>query len=120
MLNIEVVKVRYIKGSDADKLQSSEHGLIDIDLQMTPELEKKGLVRELTRTANAMRKKAGLTIQDVVIVEYATDDAVLRAAIEENKEMLAKATISKEWIEGAKDGEEVKVNGKGIKIDLIR
>ncbi|OGY84536.1 MAG: hypothetical protein A3F54_05520 [Candidatus Kerfeldbacteria bacterium RIFCSPHIGHO2_12_FULL_48_17] len=119
-LNIEVVKVRYIKGSDTDKLQSSEHGLIDIDLQMTPELEKKGLVRELTRTANAMRKKAGLTIQDVVIVEYATDDAVLRAAIEENKEMLAKATISKEWIEGAKDGEEVKVNGKGIKIDLIR
>jgi isoleucyl-tRNA synthetase len=49
-----------------------------LDIEITDALKKEGLVREIVRTVNQMRKDEGLTVQDAIVLSYATEDAALR------------------------------------------
>jgi len=42
---------------------------VGLDLNITDELKKEGLVREIVRTINQIRKEQKLTINDEVVVE---------------------------------------------------
>lgn len=59
-----------------------------LDVVLTPELKAAGQVREVVRHINALRKTAGLTIQDRVTVYFQTDSE-LAAAIEQAAEQIA-------------------------------
>jgi predicted GNAT family acetyltransferase len=50
---------------------------VALDTQMTEELRKEGLARELERTVQDLRKKSGLNVGDVVDVYYNTPDSEL-------------------------------------------
>ncbi|MCK5211787.1 class I tRNA ligase family protein, partial [Candidatus Parcubacteria bacterium] len=43
---------------------------VELDTNLTPELRQEGMKRELVRTINAMRKKAGLTIKDRIEIVW--------------------------------------------------
>lgn len=103
-LNVEVVEY--------GKLPEGVY--VELDTQITPELEKKGVLRELVRTVNNMRKKQGLTIKDMVTVHYSTDDALLKEVISYNIDYLKKATISKSWTESPASGDKSIINGREI------
>jgi len=74
--------------------QSGEGNLeVSLDTVITPELQLEGNKRELIRTVNALRKEAGLTIEDQISIWVeGEDDALiwLSAAGEE----LKRATLS--------------------------
>ena len=92
-----------------------------IDTEISPELEQEGLLRELVRMINQLRKEKGLKIDDKnVILEYQVADTVLENVFskfdnEIKKECLLKEIIKKESLES---GKEVKINDKNIKINL--
>ncbi|MDP3970785.1 MAG: isoleucine--tRNA ligase [bacterium] len=89
----------------------------DLNVEITEELAKEGLFRELVRSINALRKKQKLTINDQVVVEYKTDDALLKSVITELSEDLQKSVLASSFSEG--DGEvELKVNGIALSITL--
>ncbi|MDP2789971.1 MAG: class I tRNA ligase family protein [bacterium] len=82
-----------------------EKGSLIIALQTTidEDLKHKGLVRELARHINDMRKAAGLTIKDLVDVEWMTDDATLQHAFTEHAAELRDFTHARSIAAGVVD-----------------
>jgi isoleucyl-tRNA synthetase len=90
---------------------------VELDTAMTDELKLKGLKREIVRLVNAMRKQAGLTIKDKIILSWQSDSEMVEKAFAEFGEEIKKDTLSSEIIE-AGGGEEVKVNGEGVRLGI--
>ncbi|MBU0731384.1 isoleucine--tRNA ligase [Patescibacteria group bacterium] len=88
----------------------------ELDIELTEELKEEGLVREIIRGTNSLRKKKGLTIHDEVEVEYETESG-LGKVIENNKEELMKNTVSKDWKAGVGE-DEVKIDDVMLKLSL--
>ena len=53
-----------------------------LDTNITPELKRLGIVRELVRRANALRKDSELTIEDQIVLFVETDDADVSSALD--------------------------------------
>ena len=66
-----------------------------LDKFITPELRREGLAREVIRYVQAARKKAGLNIDDRIILSLTADDE-LAVAIEEHAEGIATETLAAE------------------------
>ncbi|MBI2773103.1 MAG: isoleucine--tRNA ligase [Chloroflexi bacterium] len=65
--------------------------VVALDTRSTPELEREGLVRELIRRVNEMRKEAGLAISDRIALRYGSG---LASAIEAHRELVASETLA--------------------------
>ncbi|HLD30658.1 MAG TPA: isoleucine--tRNA ligase [Patescibacteria group bacterium] len=79
-----------------DELNISElkSGEENLDEKITEELKEQGLVREIVRLVNSLRKEAGLTISDRIVIYFETkNDAVLQA-FQNNEEKITKDTLS--------------------------
>jgi hypothetical protein len=85
-----------------------------LDTALTPELKREGMIRELTRTVNNLRKEMGLTPSDRIRVTYETDNAELAQAITEQQAQIERATVASKWSERGKtpEVEEVRRAGK--------
>jgi isoleucyl-tRNA synthetase len=55
-----------------------------LDLHLTPELVRRGLAREVIRTAQETRKAAGLEVSDRIELWLATESPDLAAALDEH------------------------------------
>ncbi|MFA5359155.1 MAG: class I tRNA ligase family protein [Patescibacteria group bacterium] len=94
-----------------------------LDTTMTPELKEQGLVRELVRFINALRKNAGLTISDRVTVYYQTDNQEINDVFTKFSDQLAKDTLASslknEKAEVAENWQsEVKINETKVWLGL--
>jgi isoleucyl-tRNA synthetase len=67
-----------------------------LDTKLTPELAEQGLYRELVRFINALRKQAGLTIQDKVTVYYQAENTEVNAVFSKFATELKKDTLASE------------------------
>ncbi len=83
-----------------------------LDTKITPELKQEGVTRELIRQINQLRKEAGLTINDKVIVYY---DGLAEVFAKFNEE-IRKATLADKTEKGEVDKMKEVEGGKvGIK-----
>ncbi len=64
-----------------------------LDLTMTPELVREGTVREIVRRVNAMRKNAGLTIEDRIEVFVESTESEVATALEEHRDALVTGVL---------------------------
>lgn len=55
---------------------------VELDTKLSPELIREGVVREIIRRVNSMRKKAGLTLDDRIALYVQGDEEVVKAATE--------------------------------------
>ncbi|MFH1998518.1 MAG: class I tRNA ligase family protein, partial [Planctomycetota bacterium] len=83
---------------------------VGLNTELTDELRKEGLVREIVRAVNQKRKEQGFTRHDQVIVEYSTEDDFLNQVFAEYSEELKKLVLAHEIKEG--DGQEVDIDGR--------
>lgn len=67
---------------------------IEISKHLTPELKREGLMREVIRHVQSARKKAGLQVDDRIILQLTTNDEQLRQAIDEHAEAIATETLA--------------------------
>jgi isoleucyl-tRNA synthetase len=87
---------------------------LEFDLNISPELKKEGLARELERLVQELRKKTGLKVGEVVNLTYDTEDGELIAAFalfDTKKTYIGK--ISK-----GPAGETQEIDGKRVAIEL--
>jgi len=108
-LNVKSVEV--VTGSELDVSEASAQPSVVYDLNITPELKREGLMREIVRHVQSARKKAGLQVDDRIILQLTTNDDQLRQAINEHRATIAAETLasfgesnsnrSKATIEGA-------------------
>jgi isoleucyl-tRNA synthetase len=103
-------------------VKNVELGAEDVlDLVISDELKMEGMVRELTRAINQLRKDSLLTIDDKnVKLEYETGSEILKQAIEEGKEEIKRSCLCSDVIEGSFEAKEVIINGEKIKIKLSK
>jgi hypothetical protein len=94
---------------------------VKTDTNLTDELKEEGILRELTRTINGLRKDAKLTISDFVSLEYNTDDEQISRVFEKYTEELKKSVLAKEIskTEVALDKVKINENEVGLKINKV-
>ena len=108
---LNVKSVEAVTGSELDVSEASAQPSVVYDLNITPELKREGLMREIIRHVQSARKKAGLQVDDRIILQLTTNDDQLRQAINEHRATIAAETLasfgesnsnrSKATIEGA-------------------
>lgn len=99
---IEIIKLEVNVKEVIDKklendryLEREEAGVfIGLDLEITPELEEEGLLRELIRQIQFMRKKSGLFANAKMDLVLSTEDKRLLEIIKSNEKMIKESTLS--------------------------
>lgn len=70
-----------------------------LDTKITPKLKEEGIIREIIRSIQEMRKKAGYEPKDRVLIRY-TGDKGLNKILERNKKTILKEIVVKDLLEG--------------------
>ena len=115
---IELIKAE-LNVKEVVCVEGSEDLSVELDTNITPELKQEGYLRELVRTINGMRKKAGLTIGDRIEIKYETSNEILKKVFDKFEEELKKQTLADEISEGS-GGEEIKINNINLEIGIIK
>jgi isoleucyl-tRNA synthetase len=96
---------------------------VALELELTPELRREGLAREVVRLVQDARKAAGLEVSDrIALGVAASGDAA--AAVAEHRAYLASETLASELLEAEVEGatyrQEGSVDGSAVTITLRR
>lgn len=75
------------------KTVAGEHS-VSLDLEISPELHREGLMREVIRNIQSARKKAGLEVDDRINLAVLSHENDLQAAVEEHRELIKSETLS--------------------------
>lgn len=110
---IEVVKEEL----NVKNIEFSKNDEVSIDTEITQELRREGLMREVIRQVQNTRKQINLEVDDRIVLSLSTDDEELASAIEHHREEIAKETLTTGF-DGNLQGTitEVKVEGKRLDI----
>ena len=97
--------------------------VVGIDTEITPELRREGLARDLVRRVQDMRKNAGLEIQDRIVLTYRCGD-VLNEVFDALGDYIATEVLAVEMRAGdpPEDGhvESFKVGGEQVTVGIKR
>ena len=92
---------------------------VAIDENITPELKREGQMREIIRFVQSARKKAGLQVDDRIILSLKTDDKALQKAIDENQKTIYAETLTEKLALPEKPfTETAKIDGATLEISL--
>lgn len=86
VLSAEDYEVAY-EGLDANNIAVEGNMIAELNLTLTPELEREGVAREISRFLNQMRKDADFAVEQKVKLSYTTESEYLRAILKEFDEM---------------------------------
>jgi isoleucyl-tRNA synthetase len=86
---IEIIK-------DELNILELKFGEESLDKEITEELKEQGLVREIVRLVNSLRKEAGLTISNRIIIYYETENDAVKMVFQNYGEKIMKDTLSNE------------------------
>ncbi|HOZ36424.1 MAG TPA: isoleucine--tRNA ligase [bacterium] len=106
---------------EVEQVEGEGELTVELDTTLNDELKEEGIVRELIRTINNIRKEMKLTIQDRIKISYRAEDELLNKVFEKYGEELKKGTLADSLEASVEELEKVKVNESevGIKINKI-
>lgn len=121
---LNVKQVSFVKsledlsGNSAWAIKTEGFLSVAVNLEITEELKNEGLLRDLVRTINQMRKEAGLTIKDRVTITVSSPDSNLLGLIKNQQEVLVGQVLAKEILIGQIDdgGKETQLDKTSLKI----
>ncbi|MFH1620562.1 MAG: isoleucine--tRNA ligase [Patescibacteria group bacterium] len=111
---------------NGDKNTGEDAWIVELDTELTPELKKKGMAREVSRRVMNLRKKLGLTPQDVIVVAVSVSDQGFRDTIESLSSELMKDTrassfsIDKSMTSDQEASEELELDGIKVTVGIKR
>ena len=93
---------------------------VEISKHLTPELKREGLMREVIRHVQSVRKKAGLQVDDRIELNIASSDTEIAQAVDAFADTIKAETLAIKLGSVADDMEkyDVKVDGKPVEIYL--
>jgi isoleucyl-tRNA synthetase len=93
--------------------RAGDHEDVLLDTEITDELRREGMVRELSRKVNELRKQAGLALDDRIVLHVECEGEMRRAA-EEHREHLERETLATRIVLGPLDDSAVLVHWEGM------
>lgn len=127
-LNVKELEITKSGSVDASKtvLENVEAGALEqiyrikLDLTLTPELKREGLMREVVRHVQSARKAADLQVDDRIQLSLQTADKELQKAIDEHTDIIKQETLAVELMNKAVSGFETtaKIEGVELKVSL--
>jgi len=106
-----------------DGPQEDNNFTVTVDIELTDELKREGLMREIVRHVQSARKKAGLNVDDRIELSLVTGDENTSEAIKEHQDTIKAETLATTLHDTQKDlkyHEEVKVEGQVLEISLAQ
>ncbi|MFW5417394.1 isoleucine--tRNA ligase [Nocardiopsis sp. CNT-189] len=77
---------------------------VALDLEITPELQRAGLAREVVRLVQDARKSSGLDISDRISLTWSATDPVTAKALAEHARSIASEVLASSFAQGEGDG----------------
>jgi isoleucyl-tRNA synthetase len=118
---LNVKQVQLERSGDHDKAHGASV-YVELDLKLTPELKREGLMREVIRQVQQARKQAGLAVDDRIKLSLSSDAAELQAVLSDPDltDQIARETLAESLDAAASDGfiSEVKVGDAKLTISL--
>lgn len=94
---------------------------IALNTNLTPELKREGMMREVVRHVQATRKSAGLQVDDRIDLMLSSNDKQLSMALREYRETIMSETLAVSLGEGpAGDVQMVTIDGSELLLSLIK
>lgn len=120
----EEVNVKAVKHNTVLEVQDAAHvvvsGEVALNKEITPELRREGLSREIVRYVQAARKKAGLNVDDRIVLHVETADADLQAAFSEHEATILAETLGALGVVTNGYSEAVKIEGAEVTVTLAK
>ncbi len=93
---------------------------IELNLELTPELKREGLMREIIRYVQNARKQAGLQVDDRIELHLSTENKELQKAIDEYTNTIAAETLAQKMSNTPLEQyqQTVKIEGAELTISL--
>ncbi len=100
----------------------STAGAVKLDTILTEELAREGMIRELVRSIQNARKKAGLNVEDRIKLDVETTDKLLQRALDEHIETVKSETLALEFGAHTENSyqETVQVDGARVVVYLSK
>jgi isoleucyl-tRNA synthetase len=121
-MNVKIVKtVDHIDERGGWIIKSANNLTVALHTEISEALKREGMMREINRQINDLRKEAKLTPVDRITLSLATDDIELKSILTTEKEHLAVAARADEVIFEALETElarELDLEGKKLKIAI--
>ncbi|HEY0965629.1 MAG TPA: isoleucine--tRNA ligase [Candidatus Saccharimonadales bacterium] len=89
---VNIKKIDFVY--DENLSNKRENTKIGVELNITPELRREGMMREVIRHVQSARKTAGLNVNDRIQLSLQTGDEQLQRTIEEYGEVICQETLA--------------------------
>jgi isoleucyl-tRNA synthetase len=111
-LNVKEVVMEEMSG-EVCKVKEDAGVKVALNIGITDVLKKEGLLRELVRAINQLRKEAGLSPRDMIALSYHTDDKLLQSVFIDFSSEIKKSVLA-DSLEDASGGDVHEVDGRPI------
>jgi len=90
---------------------------LKLNTELTDELKEQGMIREIIRNLQQMRKKQKLTPKDIILVQFKGDHSISELLLRKEKEIV-KETKAKDidLVKGLRKGKQVSINGHKLQL----
>ena len=92
---------------------------VALNLELTDELRREGLAREVVHAVQAARKDAGLNVEDRISLSLGGDDALLEA-VRAHQDYVTSETLATSLDVGEGDGAAASIEGRELRIGVAK
>lgn len=111
---LEELNVKAVAYGAGEELTAS------VDPELTPELEREGLARELTRQIQSFRKEANLAIDQPAVIRWRTESSALKSVLTDAEFAARLKTTTLVAVDDTVElSKSVAVNGQPLAADLV-
>lgn len=109
-------------GQDFYAVERFDQATVVLDTELTDELKREGMMREVIRNVQQARKSAGLQVDDRIVLQLSSEAQELTQAIEEHKETILSETLATGLVDTPQGqfSTSAKVEGFELQISLTK
>ena len=113
---LNVKEVNVVTGSE---IGGSPNPTAEINFEITLELKREGLMREIVHQVQSTRKIAKLKVDDKISLSFLTSDELLNAVVNDYRDTIAAETLASEITEDEYENRQIlKIDGAELLVTL--
>ncbi len=80
---------------------SDNRAVVQLDVEVVPELEREGVARDFVRMVQQLRKDKGFDVSDRITLTWTSDSTLVKEAFKEHAAYIAEQVLATTFVEGA-------------------